>query len=224
MSVKILVVDDDIYIRSFLHKRLTALEYEVLTADNGITGLELARAHKPDLIVSDWMMPKMDGKDFCTHIKSDKNLRYTYFILLTARDTANDKIEGMEHGADDFMTKPFNEKELITRIKVGLRITTLQQELSVFQHRKAITELAVTFGHEINNPLGIIMLSLQVLKKKIGSDIPPELSREIDTCITNGNRIADIVKKLISLENEVLQFKPYLKDSDIHMLDLSGKT
>lgn len=220
MSITVLVVDDDIYIRSFLQKRLSALEYHVLTADNGLTGLELAREHKPDLIVSDWMMPKMDGKEFCEKIKSDEKLKYTYFILLTARDTADDKVEGMEHGADDFMTKPFNEKELITRIKVGLRITTLQHELSLFQHRKAITELAVTFGHEINNPLGIIMLTLQVLKKKIRNDTPPEIAKELETCITNGNRIADIVKKLISLEQEALQFKPYLKDSDVRMLDL----
>lgn len=221
MAIKILVVDDDNYIRSFLQKRLTALGYDVYLAENGEHGLQVAEEHAPDLIISDWMMPKMDGTEFCRHIKNHPTLRYAYFILLTARDSAEDKIEGMEQGADDFMTKPFNDKELVARVNVGLRITALQQELSKFQHQKAVTELAITVGHEINNPLGIIMLTLQVMKKKIGTPRESELKNDIDTMMANGHRLSDIVKKLSSLEDP--QFKPYLKNSDTHMLDLTGK-
>ncbi|MHB1050490.1 MAG: response regulator [Bacteroidota bacterium] len=221
MAVRILVVDDDSFIRSFLKKRLTANNYEVILAENGEEGLALAKAQHPHLIISDWMMPKMDGVEFCKLAKNDDELKYTYFILLTARDTAEDKIAGMEHGADDFMTKPFNDKELLARINVGLRITALQQELSRFQHTKAITELAVTIGHEINNPLGIMMLTLQVMKKKIGTPRESELAADIDSIMLNGNRVADIVKRLCSLDD--LQFKPYLKNSDLQMLDLTGK-
>lgn len=221
MPATILVVDDDIYIRSFLQKRLTALDYDVVLAENGAEGLAAARERRPHLIVSDWMMPVMDGKEFCQRVKNDEDLRYTYFILLTARDTAEDKIEGMEYGADDFMTKPFNDKELVARIKVGLRITALQQELSKYQHEKAVTELAVTIGHEINNSLGIIMLTLQVMKKKIGTEREAEFAADIESLMANGNRVADIVKRLCSLDE--LQFKPYLKNSDLQMLDLTGK-
>lgn len=221
MAVRILVVDDDSFIRSFLKKRLTANNYEVILAENGEEGLALAKAQHPHLIISDWMMPKMDGVEFCKLAKNDDELKYTYFILLTARDTAEDKIAGMEHGADDFMTKPFNDKELLARINVGLRITALQQELSRFQHTKAITELAVTIGHEINNPLGIMMLTLQVMKKKIGTPRESELAADIESIMLNGNRVADIVKRLCSLDE--LQFKPYLKNSDLQMLDLTGK-
>lgn len=221
MAIKILIVDDDIYIRSFLQKRLTALGYSVFIAENGEAGLTSARKERPHLIISDWMMPKMDGKEFCQNVKNDPDLKYTYFILLTARDTAEDKIEGMEQGADDFMTKPFNDKELIARVNVGLRITALQQELSKYQHEKAITELAVTIGHEINNPLGIMMLTLQVMKKKMGSPRQAEVVNDIESVISNGNRVADIVKRLCSLEDP--QFKPYLKNSDLNMIDLTGK-
>jgi DNA-binding response OmpR family regulator len=221
MAIRILVVDDDSFIRSFLKKRLTANNYEVILAENGEEGLAQAKEQHPHLIISDWMMPKMDGVEFCKRVKNDDELKYTYFILLTARDTAEDKIAGMEHGADDFMTKPFNDKELLARINVGLRITALQQELSRFQHTKAITELAVTIGHEINNPLGIMMLTLQVMKKKIGTPRESELAADIDSIMLNGNRVADIVKRLCSLDE--LQFKPYLKNSDLQMLDLTGK-
>jgi DNA-binding response OmpR family regulator len=221
MAIKILVVDDDNYIRSFLQKRLTALGYDILLAENGEHGLQIAEEERPHLIISDWMMPKMDGTEFCRHIKNHPDLRYAYFILLTARDSAEDKIEGMEQGADDFMTKPFNDKELVARIKVGLRITALQQELSKLQHQKAVTELAITVGHEINNPLGIIMLTLQVMKKKIGTPREVELRQDIETMMANGHRLSDIVKKLSSLEDP--QFKPYLKNSETHMIDLTGK-
>lgn len=221
MAIKILVVDDDNYMRSFLLKRLTSLGYEVYLAENGEQGLEVAKEERPHLIISDWMMPQMDGTEFCHHIKNHPDLKYAYFILLTARDSAEDKIEGMEQGADDFMTKPFNDKELVARVNVGLRITALQQELSKFQHQKAVTELAITVGHEINNPLGIIMLTLQVMKKKIGTPREPELTQDIETMMANGQRLADIVKKLSSLEDP--QFKPYLKNSETHMLDLTGK-
>jgi len=221
MAVKILIVDDDPYIRSFLQKRLGALGYQVLLADNGETGFQIAQQERPHLIVSDLMMPRMDGKQLCERIKKDENLKYTYIILLTARDSAEEKIEGMERGADDFMTKPFNDKELFARIQVGLRITALQQELAQYQHEKAISELAVTLGHEINNPLGIIMLTLQVMRKKIGTEREKELLSDIETALANGHRISEIVKRLCSIED--LQFKPYLKNSDIKMLDLTGK-
>lgn len=221
MAIKILVVDDDTYIRSFLKKRLAAHGFDVFLAENGQEGLTIAKREIPSIVISDWNMPVMDGKEFCQKIKNDEELKYSYFILLTARDSAEDKIEGMEYGADDFMTKPFNDKELIARIKVGLRINSLQQELLKYQHEKAVTELAVTIGHEINNPLGIIILTLQVMKKKLGTERAAELSADIDTCISNGFRVSEIVKKLCSLEDP--RFKPYLKNSSVNMLDLSDK-
>ncbi len=96
MAIKILVVDDDNYIRSFLQKRLSVLGYEIYVAENGEEGLKIAEQHRPHLIISDWMMPNMDGTEFCRRIKTHPDLKYVYFIMLTARDTAEDKVEGME--------------------------------------------------------------------------------------------------------------------------------
>lgn len=222
MAEKILVVDDDQYIRLILQKRFTSRGYTVLVAEDGQRGLEVAKADPPDLIISDWMMPKMDGLEFCRLAKQDEKLRFTYFIILTARITQDDKIEGIETGADDFVTKPFNERELLTRVRAGLRINALQKEIAQLQHQKAITELALTLGHEINNPLGIMMLVLQMLLKKKDTDTFADVRKELDTVVQNGNRIAEIVKKLSNLKDPHL--KPYLKDSDTKMVDLSGKT
>lgn len=222
MPEKILVVDDDQYIRLILQKRFTSKGYTVLVAEDGERGLEVAKADPPDLIISDWMMPKMDGLEFCRLAKQDEKLRFTYFIILTARDTQDDKIEGIETGADDFVTKPFNDRELLTRVRAGLRISGLQKEIAQLQHQKAISELALTLGHEINNPLGIMMLVLQVLQKKKDRDTFAGVRKELNTVVQNGNRIAEIVKKLSNLEDP--QLKPYLKDSDTNMVDLSGKS
>lgn len=222
MAEKILVVDDDQYIRLILQKRFSSKGYTVLVAEDGERGLEAAKAELPDLIISDWMMPKMDGLEFCRIAKQDEKLRFCYFIILTARDTQDDKIEGIETGADDFVTKPFNDRELLTRVRAGLRISRLQKEIADLQHEKAINELALTLGHEINNPLGIMMLVLQVLQKKKDTDTFADVRKELNTVVQNGNRIAEIVKKLASLQSP--QLKPYLKNSDTKMVDLSGGT
>ncbi|HTR80416.1 MAG TPA: response regulator [Bacteroidota bacterium] len=221
MTAKVLVVDDDQYIRVILQKKFLSQGYTVFLANDGEEGLAVAKKETPNLIVSDWMMPRMDGLEFCRLAKQDEKLRFTYFILLTARDTQDDKIEGIEIGADDFVTKPFNDRELLTRVRAGLRINALQKENAHLQHQKAITELAMTLGHEINNPLGIMMLVLQVLQKKSDTDTIAEIRKELRTVAENGNRIAEIVKKLSNLDNPRLM--PYLKNSETKMVDLSGK-
>jgi DNA-binding response OmpR family regulator len=219
MAATILVADDDEFIRLYLKKRLTGQGYTVISAVDGEEAFAMAQEHQPEVIVSDWMMPKMDGIELCHKIKADGRLRFTYFIFLTARDKQDDKINSMDEGADDYLAKPFQDKELLARINVGVRITALQKELMAYQHQRAITELAVTIGHEINNPLGIMMLTLQVMNKRFQSQNTEELPKDIETCLANGRRVAEIVKKLCALSDP--QFKPYLNNSSVDMIDLT---
>ena len=219
MAATILVADDDEFIRLYLKKRLAGQGYTVLAASDGEEAFAMAQEHLPDVIVSDWMMPKIDGIELCHKIKADSRLRFTYFIFLTARDKQDDKISSMDEGADDYLAKPFQDKELLARINVGVRITALRKELMSYQHQRAITELAVTIGHEINNPLGIMMLTLQVMNKRLQSQTTEELPKDIETCLANGRRVAEIVKKLCALSDP--HFKPYLQGSSVDMIDLT---
>jgi DNA-binding response OmpR family regulator len=219
MAESILVVDDDHYIRVILQKRLSTLGYDLHIAEDGEAGLAQAKELHPDLIISDWTMPKMDGLELCRRLKDDDQLRYSYFILLTAKDAQDDKIEAIETGADDYLTKPFNDRELIARVRAGLRISRLQKEIMDLQHEKAVTELAVTLGHEINNPLGVMMLMLQVIQRKDSTMPLSDIQKELETVLQNGKRVAEIVKRLSTLETP--QFKPYLKNSATNMLDLN---
>ncbi len=115
---KILVIDDEPSIINLVTAYLRPEGYEVLTATDGATGLQMARAHKPDLVVLDVMLPGMDGIEVLTRLRRESDV---YVILLTARTEETDKIVGLSVGADDYVTKPFSPRELVARIKAALR-------------------------------------------------------------------------------------------------------
>lgn len=114
----ILVVDDEKMIRNLLNVNLTKEGYNVIEATDGAEGVEMAIEKKPDLILLDVMLPKLDGLSVCKKIKSRMNVP---ILMVTAKDNEVDKILGLELGADDYVTKPFSIRELIARIKANLR-------------------------------------------------------------------------------------------------------
>ena len=115
---KILIVDDEPSIITLVSAYLKPEGYEVLTASDGPTGLKMAKAYKPDLVVLDLMLPGMDGIEILTRLRRESDV---YVILLTARTEETDKIVGLSVGADDYVTKPFSPRELVARIKAALR-------------------------------------------------------------------------------------------------------
>jgi len=114
----ILVVDDEKMIRNLLNINLTKEGYNVIEAEDGVQAVELALEHRPDLILLDVMLPKIDGLSVCKKIKNAMNVP---ILMVTAKDSELDKILGLELGADDYVTKPFSVRELIARIKANLR-------------------------------------------------------------------------------------------------------
>ena len=119
--MKILLVDDEKDILEFLSYNLKKSGYNVFTANNGIDALKAARKVKPDLVVLDVMMPKMDGMQVCEEIRSDKLLQDTFVLFLTARSEEYSELAGFGVGADDYVTKPIKPKLLISRIQAILR-------------------------------------------------------------------------------------------------------
>ena len=113
----ILVVEDNIDMRDYLRQHLAEAGYQVLEAANGQEGYETAVAQIPDLVISDVMMPKMDGYALCNRLKTDDKTSHIPVILLTAKVERDDKLEGLETGADAYLTKPFDARELQTRVK-----------------------------------------------------------------------------------------------------------
>lgn len=120
MSARILIIEDDEAILTFLRRGLAYDGYQVDTAIDGQTGLLLARDNPPDLVVLDWMLPGLDGLEVCRRLRQGGPVP---ILMLTAKDTVNDRVQGLDAGADDYMVKPFNLEELLARIRALLRRT-----------------------------------------------------------------------------------------------------
>jgi two-component system copper resistance phosphate regulon response regulator CusR len=118
MGMKLLVVEDEIKTANILKKGLEEKGYEVQVANEGVTALSLASKNKYDLIVTDIVMPRLNGLDFCRKLRESRN--YTPLIMLTALGLTTDKIKGFDSGSDDYLVKPFDFEELLARIRVQL--------------------------------------------------------------------------------------------------------
>jgi two-component system, cell cycle response regulator len=129
MTAKILVVDDIPANVKLLQARLNAEYYEVITASNGPEALLACKNNQIDLILLDVMMPGMDGFEVCTRLKSDPAMQHVPVVMVTALDQPEDRIRGLRAGADDFLTKPVNDMQLMSRVKSLVRLKTLTDEL-----------------------------------------------------------------------------------------------
>ena len=137
-DVRILLVEDDAFFLRVLHRRVASEGYQVMTAADGREGMKAIVTFEPDLVVSDWMMPEVDGLELCQSVKTGLREAAPYFILLTAKGEISDKLLGLQTGADDYLTKPCDHGELMARIRAGVRIVSLTQQM-----RRAVAELKV---------------------------------------------------------------------------------
>lgn len=167
----ILVVDDEPSIRMGLAATIRRYGYEVITAVNGDDGFLKARHFLPDLIVSDVMMPGLNGFEMRQQMSADPLLVSIPFIFLTARTANEDRVAGIRGGADDYVTKPFVTEELIARIEAVLRRVKAEQERGREQVKQAAQdelekirrEVLQNFSHELRTPLGNITMSLDMM-------------------------------------------------------------
>mgnify|MGYP003337434728 CR=1 FL=1 len=121
MSASIVTVEDEKPLITLLKYNLEKEGYKVKNAETGQEALQLIKSAIPDIVVLDWMLPDFSGIEICKQIKRDKKLKTIPVLMLTAKSEAEDKIIGFENGVDDYLTKPFNNKELILRIKSLLK-------------------------------------------------------------------------------------------------------
>lgn len=127
--MKVLVADDDPVSRRLVQSYLQKWGYEVSVAVNGAEAWRLFEQEEFPLVLSDWMMPEMDGRELIRRIRASTRPNYVYTILLTSRSQKEDLVEGLEAGADDFVSKPFHHDELRARLRAGERIIKLERAL-----------------------------------------------------------------------------------------------
>jgi sigma-B regulation protein RsbU (phosphoserine phosphatase) len=136
---QILVIDDDPTTQIILKKILRDQGHNVAIASNGLEGIRQARELHPSLIICDWLMPLIDGLEVCRQLKTDPDLASIFFILLTSRGAIEDRVHGLDNGADDFLAKPVDLSELKARVRAGLRLQQATQDL---QTQKNLLEAA----------------------------------------------------------------------------------
>ncbi|MES0362697.1 MAG: diguanylate cyclase [Desulfobacteria bacterium] len=137
---KILIVDDSRLIAHVAKTMLTKRGHEIILAQDGKAGLEAAKSEKPDIILLDVIMPIMDGYEVCEHLKEDDSTKEIPIIMVTSKAEAADKVKGLELGALDYVTKPFDEGELIARVNIHLRLRELYE--AVQEQNRQLQEMA----------------------------------------------------------------------------------
>lgn len=167
--MKILAVDDELVSRAKLKKSIQSLGYEVLDAKDGKEGFELWERERARMVITDWLMPEMSGIELCKKIRQTERTPYTYIIMVTVKDGINNVVAGIDAGVDDFISKPFEKKELAARIRAGMRVLDSEKRL-IETHNTMMMEIVnrkraeeKLVGHREN--LRKIMEQLQRVKE-----------------------------------------------------------
>ncbi len=200
----ILVVDDQPINVQLLKRKLEREGIQIATAFSGAEALEAVKKAKPDLILLDVMMPDMDGIEVCQRLQANEDTRGVPVIFITARTGKESKIEGLNVGAVDYITKPIDLDETLARVQTQLRFIAINRQVvdltrRLEESRKAATIGAVTQGiaHNLNNLLGVIIGYLDLVKAY--HDRPEQVKKNVQHVEDAVNRIVIIVKQLSTL-------------------------
>ena len=204
----ILIVDDEPSIRMGLAATIRRHGYEVITAVNGDDGFLKARQFLPDLIVSDVMMPDLNGFEMRQQMSADPLLASIPFIFLTARTAHEDRVTGIRGGADDYVTKPFVTEELMARIEAVLRRVKTEQERGREQGKQFVQEemeklrreVLQNFSHELRTPLGNVMMSLDMMVSNKFKSLE-EQQEFLRIAHTSADRLESLVADIILLSD-----------------------
>lgn len=193
----ILVIDDEPVNIQLLRRKLEWEGLEVLSARNGQEGLELAKAKTPDLILLDIMMPGMDGFEVCQKLREDENTKSIPVIFVTAQNSKQGKLEGLQAGAVDYITKPIDLDETTARIRAQLNYLAINQEnveltKRLGESRRAASIGALTQGiaHNLNNLLGVVMGYLELAKAN---------HKDAEKVLHNLNRVEGAANRIVSI-------------------------
>jgi len=209
---KILVVDDNPDNVELLAKRLKSLGYRTCEAYDGEEALAQVAAEEPDLVILDVMMPKLDGFEVCRRLKTEERTRRIPVIMLTAKREVPDKIRGLDTGADDYVTKPFNPQELMARVRSLLNLRSLQEKRVTEEKLGALGQMAEGVAHEVRNP----MVTIGGFARRIRDRLPEE-----DPLREYAEHIIKEVERLETMVEEIVRFKA-LMISPYEPVDLAG--
>jgi phosphoserine phosphatase RsbU/P len=196
--MKVLIAEDDLTSRIMLQAMLSKWGYEVTSAADGEEAWNiLQRPDAPRLVIVDWMMPGIDGLTLCRKLRALNSEDPFYVLLLTSKGEQKDIVRGLEAGADDYITKPYDSGELRARIGGGKRIIELMSEVARRQKLQGVLEMAGAVCHELNQPLHIVSGYSEMLLEDLDeSDPRAEALRIIKEQV---GRIGELTRKIMRI-------------------------
>lgn len=197
----ILVIEDEAQIKSDIIKTLELCNYEVFGADNGKEGLQKALEHIPDLIVSDIMMPEMNGYELLTELQKYKETDSIPFLFLSAKSEKADIREGMKLGADDFITKPFDIDELIDAVEIRLKRKERSDQHYVEKFEDLRANLRRSLPHEIRTPMGVILGFTDFLLKSYDTSSQEEAQEMLQNIKDSAERLNNLFENYLLYAN-----------------------
>jgi len=203
-SGTVLAVDDTPGNLRVLVEALSAANLEVLVATDGTSAIETARYSRPDLILLDVLMPGIDGYETCARLKQDPATSLTPIIFMTALSETEEKVRAFEVGAVDYITKPFEQAELLARVNTHLTISRLRQDLEKRNHQledlnRLKNEFMGMAAHDVRNPLASVLACAELIESIVDT-VPPEKTRAlIGQISTSARRINAIIANLLDV-------------------------
>ncbi|ACN18027.1 putative transcriptional regulatory (plasmid) [Desulforapulum autotrophicum HRM2] len=205
--MKILIAEDDLTSQVMLESLLTKWEYKVTVTDNGQQAYDvLQEDDAPSIALLDWEMPHLDGAALCKMLREQKQKRPIYLILLTSRRGSEFISQGLLAGADDYISKPYDNNELKARIEVGTRMLQLQNQMIEQNKLEGVLEMAGAVCHELNQPLQTVSGYSELLLMDLDPDDPNYMM--IKNIKAGINRIAELTRKIMNITK--YQSKPYM--------------
>lgn len=214
-SPKILVVDDNPDNVELLAKRLAAAGYRTCEAYDGEEALVRVAEEEPDLVILDVMMPKLDGFEVCRRLKTQEATRGIPVIMLTAKREVPDKIRGLDTGADDYVTKPFNPQELMARVRSLLNLRTIQQKRVTEEKLGALGQMAEGVAHEVRNPMVTIGGFARRIRDRLSEGDP--LRDYAEHIIKEVERLENMVEEIVRFK--ALMIAPYEPVNLVEVVD-----
>lgn len=201
---RVLVVDDNRDTVRIIQEALEGAGFAVNSAFDGKEALELVRKELPDLMILDLMMPKMSGYEVCGEIRKDPKTKELIVLMLTARSDVDAKIQGIEGGANDYLVKPVEPREVVSRVRRFLATEGAYQEKVLLERLEAIGQISLTVRHEINNPLAVICGQAQLMLQK--KELPEEIRNKTKIIYDMGLRISEIIKQLDQVQDKTREY------------------
>lgn len=230
---RILITDDDADTRIVVASVISILGHTPVVVSGGRDALEECERQLPDLAIIDYMMPTLNGIEVCRRLKTIPGGEFVPVLMLTARDTVQDKVAALEEGIDDYLTKPFNYEELRARVKALLRVRDLnlslvakneelrkmQEKLVDTERQLAVGQLAGTAAHQLGQPLSAIMLNCFLLEQLSKED--PKFIGALAAIKSDSRRMAELIESLRRVKASELE--EYFGDTEILKLKSDPK-